>query len=231
MANFRMRNANAALRYTYGGKVHTAYVRISKTNYSYSVTSTESHARLYRAFYPHRRALGNFVVQVDAIGYTEFRAFMNWLRAYANNMFEGQTGDARGALPMEVLMPSRHFHMYGILTEGIDDHDQVGSMVFSPQLKFMTLKDFHDKGTAIVATDQTSQFSEPARSLSTTVTRGKGKHKHTVHIPSSTAVFYPVTASQYRDKDSQIYDGLQETPTPPPGFPSQNPHPPGPLPS
>ena len=184
--NMSMKEPNATLSYSAGSATYTAKVRISMAGYVYGVTSTESHSRTNRAFYPHRRALGQFSITVDCIGYKEHRLFQNWLRAYVDTLFTGQMGNQRGATLMEVQMTSRNFHKYGILTTGIDDHDHVGSMVFSPTLTFMTLKDFNDAGTAIVSTKSISSFSSPK-------------------VQSDYLADFPVTSSSYKDTDDTLY--------------------------
>lgn len=218
-AKFKMRGSNASLSFVGpGGATNAAFVRVSAASYTYGVNSTESHARLDRAFYPHRRALGKFTITIDAIGYKEYRALMNWLRLYASTLFQGQVGNQRGATPMTVYMPSRNLHKVGILTTGINDHDNTGSMVFSPTLTFMMLKDFSDPGTAIVSLGQTSQFIAPSvQNVETAASRGKGIHKitRTINDPSGTSAFYPVTVSSYKDQDSAIYDIPDGTVIPP----------------
>lgn len=188
MANFAMRSSNATLTFKANGKNHTAKVRISSAAYTYGVNSTESHARTLRAFYPHRRALGQFTVTVDAIGYREYRNFMNWLRLYTEALLTGQVGNQKGATTMTVQIPARNINKVGILTTGINDHDNTGSMVFSPTLTFMMLKDFNDPGTAIVSTAAASHFSAPKVD------------------PEATLAFFPVTVGSYKDTDSAIYD-------------------------
>lgn len=215
MSNFRMRTYNASLTFRSNGQTNTARVRISRTSYVYGVNSTESHARLDRAFYPHRRALGQFAVTVDCIGYAEFRKFMNWLREYAHEMFRGQVGNKKGAATMEVFVPSRNFHMIGVLTTGIDDHDHVGSMLFQPVLTFMLLKDFNDSSTAIVSTDSISKFRLPAKDR------------------EDMLAFFPGSTSRYHDTDSSIYDdpgtSTNQDPTPDPVIPAPGTVPGGPV--
>jgi len=211
MSSFAMRGANATLRYDFGGGTHIAKVRVSKFNYTYSVRSTESHSRMERAFYPHRRSLGEFTIVVDAIHYPEFRQFMGWLREYIDRMFSLQMGNGHGALMMEVQIPSRRFHVYGILTEGVNDHDHVGSMTFSEPLKFLTLKDFHDAGTSIVSTKAISSFVPPkVQNVLTGI--GRKRNVKTVEDPSGADAFYPVTISRYKDIDEHLYSDLPITP-------------------
>lgn len=201
MPDFSMGGANATLSFS----GNTAAVRISDTAYVYGVNSTESHSRTERAFYPHRRSLGQFQITVDCIRYQEFRRFMNWLRGYADALLAGQVGTQKGATIMDVNMPSRNFHMVGVLVSGIDDHDHVGSMTFSPQLSFMLVKDYNDPGTAIVSTNSASTFVRPSVQDILTAMKKNGK---IVEVPdaSGSASFYPSTISSYKDTDTSIYD-------------------------
>jgi hypothetical protein len=197
--NFKMRQANAYLRYeAHGGSIFTAQVRVSRVSYTYGVTSTESHTRTHRAFYPHRRALGQFMITVDAKGYREYRHFMNWMRAYAEYILEGQIGSRRAPVLMEVRIPARRFHKIGMLASGVDEHDHVGSNVFSPQLVFMTLQDLNDPGTSLKALRDVSIF-EPSKV-----------------DPSGTVAFYPASIADYKDTQSKLYDlGTLITPVDP----------------
>lgn len=204
MAKFNLvyRGHNATLRYRTSGGTYHAKVRVSEASYDYAVNSTESHSRLVRAFYPHRRALGTFKVTVDLIHYSEFHEFMRWLRGYSESVFSSQMGNQKSVNLMEVHMPSRHFHKYGILTSGINDHDNVASMAFREELTFVTVYDVHDPGTHLVSTNSISEFKPPKVD------------------PESVLAFYPETVSSYHDKDRSIYNA-------PPGPTFPHIHPPG----
>lgn len=203
MANFSFaqRGNNGILTYK-AGSTHSAAVRIREASYQYSITSTESKSRLYRAFYPHRRALGVFTINIDCKGYKEFRQLQSWLRNYADTLQTAAMSSTGSPTLMHVRMPSRNFNRYGILVSGIEDRDHVGSMVFDVELHFMTLRDAHDSAISILTTDQVSTFRSPKID------------------PQDSLAFYPVSSSKY--KDAQLYDDpdpSQGTPNPvkPPG--------------
>jgi hypothetical protein len=189
VANFSLSQtgANGTLTYQVNGHKYKAKVRVRQASYVYGVVSDESHARQFRAFYPHRRALGQFSITVDCIGYNEFKRFMTWLRNYTDELLTQGVVSKATAIPLEVNVPIRNFHKFGILVTGIDDHDHVGSMVFSPQLTFVTLADANDPKISILHSDQVSRFKAPGVD------------------PESTLAFYPVSAAKY--KDTSLYDG------------------------
>jgi hypothetical protein len=214
VANFSFvhRGANGTLSYKSGGGVYSAKVRIKEANYTYAIESTESHSRLDRAFYPHRRSLGSFILHVECNGYKEFRQLQRYLRNYADTLLSGAMSERGNTTIMQASLPSRDFNKFGILTQGIQDKDHVASMVFDVALTFMTLRDGNDSTTSILSTDQVSTFRSPQ-----------------VNTDASLA-FYPVTASAY--KDTQLYDDLTDNsknplPVAEPPKPPENP--PAPL--
>jgi hypothetical protein len=186
--SFKVRGANGSLSYRDSGGFRTAAVRMKTLSYNYGVASEESHAREERAFYPHRRVQGQFRIVVDCIGYREFKQLMSWLQIYASGLLAGAEGDSSNVSLMDVALPARNFHKIGILTTGIDDHTQVGAMVFDPELVFVALSDPQDPAISLLKTSQVSQFRSPQ-----------------IDANLSTA-FYPVTVANY--KDSLLYDDL-----------------------
>lgn len=191
MANgftFQVKGANATLAYSDSGGLHTASIRVKNLSYNYGVSSTESHARDDRAFYPHRRVQGQFKIIADCIHYKEFNQLMAWLRVYAEVLSNAASSSSSAVTQMDVRVPSRNFHRTGILTTGIDDHDQTGSMVFNPELVFVSISDPADKITSLLTPAQASTFSGP-------------------QIDSkATLAFYPVSSVNY--KDALLYDDL-----------------------
>jgi hypothetical protein len=168
----------------YGGGKYRANVRVSRLNYNYGVTSTESQARDTRAFYPHRRIQGQFAVTVDCKGYKEFTQLMTWLRAYVAALNVQALSAGTTSMMMDVVVPGRNFLRRGVLTTGIDDHDHVGSNLFSPELVFVALNDPRDALTQL--TTAGAQFQPPQAD------------------PGVTLDFYPVSSMTYTD--SQLYD-------------------------
>jgi hypothetical protein len=188
--SFQVRGNNGTFAYRDASGYHVAAVRMKILSYNYGVTSTESHAREERAFYPHRRIQGQFRVVVDCIGYKEFKQLMSWLQVYADALLTGAESNSSSVTLMDVSLPARNFRKIGILTTGIDDHDQVGSMVFNPELIFVALSDPADPAISLLKTSDVSTFRSPQ-----------------IDANASTA-FYPVTVANY--KDSLLYDDLSK---------------------
>lgn len=191
------RGNNAVLSYKAKGKTYSARVRVSEVGYTYGVSSDESHARVFRAFYPHRRAFGQFALTIDCHNYHEFRSLMNWLRAYSETLLTGAVSTRRVVTTMEVQVPSRRFHRLGILTTGIQDDDHVGAMVWSPTLVLQTVLDYTDPNSQLVRLSNASRFHLPKN----------GGNDATVFFPASNA----------RYTDSSIYDN--PAPIHEPGYP------------
>jgi hypothetical protein len=188
--SFSTRGSNGVLSYRTSAGFYSAAVRIKTLSYNYGVTSDESHARDERAFYPHRRIQGEFSVTIDCLGYKEYRQLMVWLKVYANLLLDPSSPSTT---LMDVQLPARNFHKIGALTTGIDDHDQVGSMVFSPELVFVSISDPNDSAISLVKTSQVSQFKAPQIDA------------------NASLAFYPVSVASY--KDTLLYDDLSATST------------------
>ena len=187
--SFAVNGNNAVLAYMGGsGSFYSASVRVSKYSAEFGVTATESHARDERAFYPHRRIHGLFNVQVDCIHYGEYKQLMTWLRNYSVRLLDESAGLI--ATPMHFAMPSRNVNRLGILTSGVGDHDQVGSMVFEVPLQFMTISVPNDPAIPMLYPQQTSEFKSPRVD------------------PQISSSFYPVTGNTI--VDSNIYDNLNK---------------------
>jgi hypothetical protein len=193
---------NCKLGYRVGGKTYEARVRVPQAGYTYGVTASQSQARTLNAFYPHRRALGQFTITVDCNGYHEFRKFMNWMRNYAATLMSQPMTDQRGAVLMEVYLPSRRFHKAGVLAAGIHEDQHVGAMLWSPQFVFATVQDFNDPSISILRVQQTSRFFAPKNDKGS-VLNGFG------HAESSAAL-YPATTAKYTDEI--LYNGPIEDP-------------------
>jgi hypothetical protein len=149
-------SANAVLSYRHGG-VNLAKVRCSQVGVDYSVNSEESHASQHRAFYPHRRSQGTFSMVIDLKGQAEFNRVMQWFHSYAKiALSPGMVVPP----PMSVVVPSRDFNRLGIPTTGIQFGDYIGSMVFSPQVVFLSVSDLKDLSTSILSSRLASTTQE-----------------------------------------------------------------------
>jgi hypothetical protein len=213
--NLAQTHANGILTYASGGANFKAAVRITDASYTYQLQSSESQSRLYRAFYPHRRSLGQFTLTVECIGYKEYKLFQTWMTNYTTTLLNAAWSNAGSTTLINAKMASRNFNKTGILVSGLGDGDHVGAMTYDCDLVFMTLEDANDPTTSILKTTQISDFQKAA------IDSG----------PLGSLDFYPVTASQ--SSDANFYN----TPTgttpalPPPvvappitGGASTNPH-------
>jgi hypothetical protein len=147
--NISMTGSNT--QFSYSG--NTADLRCSELDFTYTVNSTESHAREHRAFYPHRRSQGSFSLTIDNNQWEEFQSVIAWFRNYATNALNLNNLTPP---PMTVSMPSRNFLRLGIPTTGMSFGDYVGSMVFSPKIVFVSVSDPGDPSTGILDSSQVS---------------------------------------------------------------------------
>lgn len=147
---------NCVLSYTFQNNTFTARVRSPKVSMDWDVVSTESHARQFRAFYPHQRTQGSFGVVVECVGWPEFRQLSAWLRTYAKRVLYIDPVTRALPPPMTVQIDSRDFLRSGFLTTGIGYGDHIGSMVFAPELTFVSVADPNDPIANILKLNQAS---------------------------------------------------------------------------
>lgn len=130
--------ANCTLSYTTGTDTYALRTRARAVSKGFEVIATESHARQYRAFYPHQRALSPFSVTLELKGYPELKLVMDWLRGYLNAF----TNTFQNAI--SVTVPVMSFFQVGVPVGGIMDQDHTGSNVFLPGVVFESVYDALD---------------------------------------------------------------------------------------
>lgn len=126
---------NCTLSYSTNSSGYGMRTRARSVGKGFEVIATESHARQYRAFYPHQRALSPFAVQLELMGYPELKKVMDWLRGYLNafmNTFQNA---------ISVVVPSYEFFQVGVPVGGLMDQDRTGSNVFLPTIIFESVMD------------------------------------------------------------------------------------------
>lgn len=160
-SNITHSHANCTLSYTISGRAYAAKLRCIMVQISYSVNSEESHARTYRAFYPHRRSQGSFALQFQFKGWAEHTEAMTWFQDYINNALNDQ-----GTGLMSVTVPSRDFSRTGVPTVGQQFGDHVGSMVFNPTIQFTSLADPSDPNATI---SKVSSYTEESKGALSTL--------------------------------------------------------------
>jgi hypothetical protein len=144
-------NYNTVLSYqtAKSGALFQAGVRVSKLAISYQLVSTESQARRTRGFYPHRRALGNFVLQIDSIHWQEHQALMHWFRAYTDAALNSD-GNMLQPPAMWVQCQARNFRRSGVPVGLFTFGDHIGSNVFSPAIQFLSARDPGDPQSTMI---------------------------------------------------------------------------------
>jgi hypothetical protein len=163
--------SNVTFAFTTGSSTQTFSTRCYGLNHGYDVVATESHARTARAFYPRQRALSQFSLTLQLKGYADYKAFMDFMRAYVTNFAQAASGS------MTVSVPSRNFMRYGVPIDGIADGDHVGAILFQPVVVFEPVYDPLD----------TQLFTTTANASQ--VDLGKSQ------ADEAATFFYPVTAS------------------------------------
>lgn len=188
-------NSNAAFSFTAGGSGYYFQTRCRRITHGYEVVASESHARTTRAFYPRQRALSQFGLTVELKGYSDYKAFMDFMRNYLQNFAANTTTGA-----MSVGVPLRNFMRYGVPVGGISDGDHVGSMVFAPTIVFESIYDPLDT-TIFTTTADASQVD-----------------LGTSQSDEAATFFYPVTAATNDPNASgeSLYDAppIVSVPTP-----------------
>lgn len=126
---------NCTLSYAKSSALYSFSTRCVGVGHGFEVIFTESHARQYRAFYPHQRALSPFVIKLDLIGYAEAKSVMDFLRGYIKALMTSADTS------ITVSVPSRNFLRKGVPIGGVVDTDRTGSNVFQPGIVFESVTD------------------------------------------------------------------------------------------
>ena len=117
------------------GEQHSYRVRAGNLGYGVQMIATESTARVFRAYYPHRPANQQFSVQVLLKDWTERTHFVTWLHNYANWAIDQNA--VRLADPfMTVSVPRRNFFERGMPIMGYEWGAHTGMMMFTPTIVF-----------------------------------------------------------------------------------------------
>jgi hypothetical protein len=155
---------NCTLSYSKSGVNYAFKTWAYGVSHGFSVIATESAARKYRAFYPHQRAVDPFTVTFQLKGYPHLRLLTKYLINYMLAVTD------TGSVAMTVNIPARNFLRQGVPTGGVVDQDQVGSMLFAPQITFDSVSDPLDTSAPAVsgvvlgssAADDAAKFFYPA---------------------------------------------------------------------
>lgn len=138
------RVSNCSLAFSSADGGYSLETRVRRFAHRWEAIFTESHAREYRAMYPHQRAVGKFALTFECNGYREFERLMTFFRSYVAVI--GQQFDDRpvGRPTMQVIMAVRGFSRAAVPITGMQLGDHVGSMVFTPTVVFESAHDPQD---------------------------------------------------------------------------------------
>jgi hypothetical protein len=148
---------NCTLSYV-NGAAQTYQVRAGDLSFGAEMIATESAARIYRAYYPHKSANQQFSVQVLLKNWAERSDFMNWLSAYAQWALDPNA--VRTTFPyMTVNVSSRSFYQRGLPLTGFEWGAHTGMMAFAPVIVFESAYSPSQSGDAIATSSVINQWS------------------------------------------------------------------------
>jgi hypothetical protein len=149
MSSITLSGANARLSYNLRG-AHVAKLRGTQLAVSYGVTAEETHAKRERAFYPHQRVQGTFMLRFDCIHWRESNLVNSWFRNYIEAVIDQQNPSY-----MQVQLDNRNFLRLAYPTTGVVFGDHKASMVFSPTITFISVADPRDPRSGIQSLNKT----------------------------------------------------------------------------
>jgi hypothetical protein len=137
-------NSNAQLAYSSADGSYSLWTRVRRLAHRWDVVATESHAREYRAMYPHQRAVGQFALTFELNGFVEYERLMQFFRSYVRTIGEQFDNQIATRPTMHVALAVRNFSRSAIPISGMNIGDHVGSMVFNPTVIFESAHDPQD---------------------------------------------------------------------------------------
>ena len=118
-----------------GPQQHTYRVRAGQLSYGVQMIASESVARIWRAYYPHRPANQQFSVQVLLKDWTERTHFISWLSHYATWAIDPNAVRLTDPF-MTVTVPRMNFFERGMPVMGYEWGAHTGMMMFTPTIVF-----------------------------------------------------------------------------------------------
>jgi hypothetical protein len=143
---------NCTLTYPLGGANQVMRVRVDSVGHGLTMVADESMARNSRAYYPHRVAPARFYLRVLLKGYSERKAFADWMQRYADYVMNPGLPGGPKFPDMRVLVPSRNFDREGVPLSGFEWGDVVGGMLWTPTVTFETTREPQDTETWATST-------------------------------------------------------------------------------
>jgi hypothetical protein len=135
---------NCTLTYPKDGTNHTFRVRADVLGHGMTMVADSSSARNARAYYPHRPTPSRFYLRVLLKGYSERKAFADWMQGYANFVMNPGLPAGDKFPDMRVLLPARGFDREGVPLSGFEWGNTVGAMVWTPVITFECTREPQD---------------------------------------------------------------------------------------
>ncbi|MEU9405613.1 hypothetical protein AB0E08_07900 [Streptomyces sp. NPDC048281] len=165
MADTR-KGLNCTLTYPKGGANQVFRVRADVVGHGMTMVADSSSARNARAYYPHRPVPSRFYIRVLLKGYSERKAFSDWMQAYANYVMNPAIAAGSRFPDMRVLLPARNFDREGVPLSGFEWGDAVGAIVWTPVISFECTREPQDTETwapskFVAASDSDTKYFWP----------------------------------------------------------------------
>lgn len=130
------RGLNCLLAYPKAGGFAAFYVRADVLGHGMTMVADTSSARNSRAYYPHKATPSRFYLRVILKGYSERKAFADWMQRYADYVMNPGLPAGNSFPDMTVAVPARNFHREGVPLTGFEWGDTAGGMVWTPVITF-----------------------------------------------------------------------------------------------
>lgn len=158
MADTR-KGLNCTLTYPRKGVNHTLRCRVDMVGHGLVMVADESSGRNRRAYYPHRVAPAQFYIRALLNGWSERKAFSDWIQTYADFVMDPGLPAGSKFPDMRVLIPARKFDREGVPLTGFDWGDTIGGMLWTPTITFETTREPQDANAVatskfVAATDK-----------------------------------------------------------------------------
>jgi hypothetical protein len=120
-----------------GNPTYSAFrVRADVLGHGMTMVADSSSARNARAYYPHRATPSRFYLRVLLKGYSERKAFADWMQGYADFVMNPGLAAGDSFPDMRVLLPARNFDREGVPLSGFEWGDTIGAIVWTPVITF-----------------------------------------------------------------------------------------------
>jgi hypothetical protein len=141
-----------------GRETHSSFrVRADVVGHGMTMVADSSSARNARAYYPHKVTPSRFYLRVLLKGYSERKAFADWMQGYANYVMNPGLAAGNKFPDMRVLLPARGFDREGVPLSGFEWGNTIGAMIWTPVITFECTREPQDPKTISASSFQDAQ--------------------------------------------------------------------------